>query len=70
MPETKTYEIKVDELLDKKWEVYFAPFKLIPAENATVLLGEAHDQAELFGLLLKIRDSGLHLLSVRSIAGN
>jgi hypothetical protein len=67
MPETNTYEIRVSDILDDKWAVYFAPFRLIIGTDGTTLLGIAHDQAELFGVLLKIRDLGLKLVSVNPI---
>ena len=62
--EAALYEIRVRDLLDEKWAVYFAPFTLTTGENETILRGVAHDQAELFGTLLKIRDLGLQLVSV------
>ena len=64
MPEETFYEIRISELLDKKWVAFFEPFKLTINNNETILSGEVHDQAELFGLLLKIRDLGLKLVSV------
>ncbi len=64
MPEAITYEIRVRDVLDEKWATYFAPFILSFGEQETLLTGEAHDQAELFGILLKIRDLGLRLISV------
>jgi hypothetical protein len=62
------YEIHVREVLNEKWKVYFAPFTLICGTNETVLMGVAHDQAELFGVLLKIRDLGLRLVSVNRVS--
>jgi hypothetical protein len=67
MPDETTYEIRVRDILDKKWSVFFAPFMIIAGEEETLLTGMVHDQAELFGILLKIRDSGLWLISVNSI---
>jgi hypothetical protein len=58
------YEIRLGGELDEKWAVYFIPFKVTPGAGETLLVGEVHDQAELFGILLKIRDSGLRLISV------
>jgi hypothetical protein len=58
------YEICVRGVLDEKWAAYFMPFILSARENETLLTGKAHDQAELFGVLLKIRDLGLWLVSV------
>ncbi len=64
MPEDITYEIRVRDILDQKWSVHFMPFILIAGEKDTLLTGVVHDQAELFGVLLKIRDLGLVLVSV------
>lgn len=63
-----TYEIRVQDVLDPKWAAYFAPFTLSVEQNETMLTGVAHDQAELFGILLKIRDVGLQLVSVNPVA--
>ena len=38
-----------------------------PGEDATVLLGPVQDQSMLHGLLAKIRDLGLPLVSVHAI---
>ena len=67
MSETTNYEIRVRDVLNEKWESHFAPFKLTAGEDETLLTGMAHDQAELFGLLLKIRDLGLRLVSVNPV---
>jgi hypothetical protein len=67
MPEEITFEIRVKDVLDEKWAAYFTPFTLTFRTEETVLTGFVHDQAELFGVLLKIRDLGLHLLSVNPV---
>jgi phosphopantothenoylcysteine synthetase/decarboxylase len=59
-----TYEIRVQDVLDEKWKDHFNPFRLTLRENETLISGFARDQAELFGVLLKIRDAGLTLLSI------
>ena len=64
MPEGTIYEICVREVLDEKWAAYFAPFTLSVRENDSMLTGVVHDQAEMFGVLLKIRDLSLRLVSV------
>jgi hypothetical protein len=51
-------------MLDEKWAAYFAPFTLSVRENDSMLTGVVHDQAEMFGVLLKIRDLGLRLVTV------
>ena len=64
MTQPTLYEIRVREVLDEKWAGYFSPFALSVAGDETLLNGIVHDQAELFGVLLKIRDLGLQLVSV------
>jgi hypothetical protein len=64
MLETMNYEIRIGELLDEKWADNFSPFRLTSSEAGTILTGSVYDQAELFGVLLKIRDLGLRLVSV------
>jgi len=67
MPEETTYEIRVRDALDEKWSAYFAPFTLTAGDEETLLTGVVHDQAELFGVLLKIRDLGLRLVSMNPV---
>lgn len=66
-PEGTRYEIRVCGVLDEKWAFYFSPFLLAAGEKETILTGYARDQAELFGILLKLRDLGILLLSVRTL---
>ncbi len=67
MRDETIYEICLEDALDEKWAVYFTPFRLISEENTTRLVGPVHDLAELFGVLLKIRDLGLGLISVNPL---
>jgi len=62
------YEIRVGNTLDEKWSSHFVPFTPTFGMDETILTGTVHDQAELFGVLLKIRDWGLKLISVNPIA--
>jgi hypothetical protein len=60
---SKTFcEIHVQDVLDEKLAEYFAPFTIVVGEKETVLAGVVLDQAELFGVLWKIRDLGVTLL--------
>jgi hypothetical protein len=61
------YEIRISDILDKEWETHFAPFQLFAGDNETYINGDVYDQAELFGILLNIRDLGLQLVSVNPI---
>lgn len=59
------YVIKVGGHLDEQWKVWFPGMGVAPEEDGTtVLSGNLEDQAALFGVLKKIRDLGLSLLSV------
>ncbi len=57
-------EIRVQDVLDENMAEYFDPFTIIAGEAETILTGVIHDQAELFGVLWKIRDLGVTLLSL------
>jgi hypothetical protein len=67
MPDEVTYEIHVRDVLNEKWTAYFKPFTLTYGVDETILTGMAHDQAELFGILLKIHDLGLTLVSLAPV---
>ncbi len=63
MPEY--YEIKIKGHLDPLWADWFADLKLTHlAGNMTLLSGSLPDQAALYGLLERIRDLNLRLISV------
>ncbi len=67
MLEVTNVEIRLGDMLDERWAAHFEPFKLASTETGTRLTGPVHDQAELFGLLLRIRDLGLRLVSVNPV---
>lgn len=63
------YQIKVEGHLSLLWEEAFAGMNLTLTESGeTVLTGLVVDQAALYGLLRKIRDLGLPLISVTRLA--
>ncbi len=63
MPEH--YEIKIRGHLDAGWSAWFADLTLTHIEeNVTLLAGSLPDQAALYGLLERIRDLNLTLISV------
>lgn len=65
---TCRYQIRVKGVLDTKWSDWFDGFTITPEANEDTLLdGEVPDQATLHGLLAKIRDLGLTLLSLERL---
>ena len=62
------YHIRVQGILDEKWSDWFDGFTITPqADDETLLVGPVPDQAALHGLLGKIRDLGLPLLSIKRV---
>jgi hypothetical protein len=60
-----SYRIRVKGSLDPKWSDWFDGFAIMPeAGDETLLVGPVTDQAALHGLLAKVRDLGLPLLSI------
>ena len=61
------YEIKIKGHLDQRWSDWFKGMKLTHMEGGeTQLSGPLPDQAALHGLIERIRDLNLTLISVNS----
>lgn len=59
------YELRVQGHLDQYWSAWFDGFTITPQDDGTTILhGVVRDQAELHGLLAKVRDLGTALISV------
>lgn len=58
------YQIEVKGNLDESWSDWFDGFTLTQQEGKTLLAGQVIDQAALLGILAKINDLGLVILSV------
>jgi hypothetical protein len=64
-PGPASYQLRVAGHLDHHWSPWFGHLILIQEDDGTTsLTGVLADQAELHGLLSKIRDLGVTLLSV------
>jgi len=59
------YRIRLKEMLDQRWSAWLGGLIVIHEANGeTVLTGEVVDQAALHGLLSKVRDLQLTLISL------
>jgi hypothetical protein len=64
----RIYQIKVKGQLDSSWADWFDGWTITPEEEGTTLLSRQDaDQAALHGVLIKIRNLNLPLISVHYI---
>jgi len=62
------YRIQVKEPLDLHWAGWFEDMRLSQTESGTLLEGTLVDPAALYGLIGKLRDLGLTLIAVNTVA--
>jgi hypothetical protein len=60
------YEIRVRGRLEEWWEEVFDGMSVLPGDEVTTIAGVVADQAALHGLLARVRDFGLVLISVKA----
>jgi hypothetical protein len=66
--EPERYEICIKGHLDDKWADWFEGLTITREDNGeTLLTGPVVDQAALHGVLRKVRDLGMPLLSVNRV---
>jgi hypothetical protein len=62
------YRVRVDGHLEDHWSAWFGDLTLThESDGTTSLSGFVSDQAALHGLLMKVRDLGIILISVEAI---
>ena len=67
-PKNKIYEIKLKGHLNANWADWFDEMSFTHEnDGTTILTGEIVDQSALHGLLKKVRDLGLSLISVNQV---
>jgi hypothetical protein len=65
------YQIRIKGLLDRQWTDWFGGMTVSAANDGdTLLTGPIEDQAALHGLLRKVRDLGMPLISVSPVASD
>jgi hypothetical protein len=64
----QTYQIRVAGHLDDRWSNWFGEFTIDRCDDGTcTLTGQVTDQAQLHGILARLRDIGATLLSLCAI---
>lgn len=62
------YQIRIKGHLDRKWKDWFEGMTITLEDNGdTLITGPVVDQAALHGLVKKVRDLGLPLISVNRV---
>ena len=61
------YEIRLEGTLDQHWTAWFEGLQVTTEGSQTVISGPLPDQPALHGVLIKVRDLGLCLISVRRL---
>jgi len=62
------YDIRIVGHLDNRWADWFDGLSFVhKSDGTTILYGPVGDQAALYGLLRKVRDLGLALVSVTRV---
>jgi hypothetical protein len=68
---TARYEIRVEGQLSPLWAEWFDGLALtnLPEEGQVLMRGPVHDQAALHGILTRLRDLNLVIISIRKLDG-
>jgi len=63
----KIYQIKIQGLVDQRWSDWFNGMEMTFENDITLLTGAVPDQPKLRGILSKVWDMNLQLISVNQI---
>lgn len=61
------YEIVVKDRLSSRFGQAFPEVEITPGPGRTVLTGEFRDQSQLHGLLHRLQDFGIELVSINAV---
>jgi hypothetical protein len=63
-----TYQLVIRGELGERYGYLFEGMQMTCTDGTTVLVGRVEDQAQLFGLIERIEELGLELVSVQQVA--
>ncbi len=66
--QSTAYQIRLKGTLDSSWSEWFDGFTITIQGGETILIGVVCDQSALHGILAKINDLGLPIISVEKIS--
>jgi hypothetical protein len=66
--QSAAYQIRAKGILDSSWSDWFDGFSITVEGDETVLVGVVTDQSALHGILAKINDLGLPLISLTKLS--
>ena len=61
-------EIRIKGQIDQNWSDWLGGFSIKYQQTDTVLTGSVRDQSALYGLLFRLSDMGIQLISLTSTA--
>jgi len=65
--QSAVYQICLKGILDSSWSDWFGGFSITVQGDETILIGNVADQSQLHGILAKINELGLSLISVNKL---
>ena len=69
--DNRTYQLRVAGHLDDRWSTWFGDLTIASHDDGTcTLTGPVADQAQLYGVLGRLRDIGATLLSLHALDGH
>jgi hypothetical protein len=66
-PGPEHYEIRLEGVLHEGWTAWFEGLRVSTDGRQTIITGPLADQSALHGVLAKVRDLGMSLISVRRV---
>lgn len=63
-----SYEVRIEGVLEGRWSEWFEGLEVGRVGEETILSGTLRDRSALYGVLDKVRDLGLSVITVRRLS--